>query len=104
MRKNSTVSEINTSDIHPIWFGLNKVWWSSESSMANYEALKDSLNKNGEVMIRLDTGESIELHIHNVKFVDRTKEIVVDSGTQITWIGADRVSYYWIHKEGFEKE
>jgi hypothetical protein len=52
----------------------------------------------------LDTGESIELHIHNVKFVDRTKEIVVDSGTQITGIGADRVSYYWIHKEGFEKE
>jgi hypothetical protein len=73
-------------------------------SMANYEALRDSLNKNGEVMIRLDTGESIELHIHNVKFVNSTKEIVVDSGTQITWIGADRVSYYWIHKEGFEKE
>lgn len=72
--------------------------------MANYDALRESLNKNGEVMIRLDTGESIELHIHNVKFVDGTKEIMVDSGTQITWIGADRVSYYWIHKEGFEKE
>ena len=72
--------------------------------MANYEALRESLNKNGEVMIRLDTGESIELHIHNAKFVDSTKEIMVDSGTQMTWIGADRVSYYWIHKEGFEKE
>ena len=48
--------------------------------MANYEALRDSVNKNGEVMIRLDTGESIELHIHNVKFVMCTKEIVVDSG------------------------
>jgi hypothetical protein len=72
--------------------------------MANYEALRDSVNKNGEVMIRLDTGESIELHIHNVNFVDSTKEIVVDSGTQISGIGADRVSYYWIHKEGFEKE
>lgn len=72
--------------------------------MANYEALRESVNKNGEVMIRLDTGESIELHIHNVKFVDSTKEIVVDSGTQISWIGTDRVSYYWIHKEGFEKE
>jgi hypothetical protein len=56
--------------------------------MANYEALRDSVNKNGEVMIRLDTGESIEPHIHNVKFVDSTKEIVVDSGTQISWIGA----------------
>jgi hypothetical protein len=87
-----------------IWFGLNKIMWSIELTIANYEALRDSVNKNGEVMIRLDTGESIELHIHNVKFVDSTKEIVVDSGTQISWIGADRVSYYWIHKEGFEKE
>ncbi len=72
--------------------------------MANYEALKTSLQKNGEVMIRLDTGEKIELHTHNVKFDDSTKEIVVDSGTETYWIGADRVSYYWIHKEGFEKE
>ena len=49
--------------------------------MANYGALKASLNKNGEVMIRLDTGEKIELHIHNVKFEDSTREIVVDGGT-----------------------
>jgi hypothetical protein len=72
--------------------------------MANYDALKASVDKNGEVMIRLDTGEKIELHKHNVKFEDRTQEIVVDSGTQTSWIGSDRVSYYWIHKEGFEKE
>lgn len=72
--------------------------------MANYAALKASVNKNGEVMIRLDTGESIELHKHNVTFEDSTKEIVVDSGIQTSWIGADRVTYYWIHKEGFEKE
>jgi hypothetical protein len=55
-------------------------------------------------MIHLDTGESIELHIHNVKFVNSTKKIMVDSGTQISCIGADRVAYYWIHKEGFKKE
>jgi hypothetical protein len=72
--------------------------------MANYEALKASVDKNGEVMIRLDTGEKIELHKHNVKFENATKEVVVDSGTETYWIGADRVSYYWIHKEGFEKE
>ena len=54
-------------------------------------------------MIRVDTGEEIELHIHNVKFEDSTQEIVVDAGTDTFWIGADRVSYYWIHKEGFEK-
>lgn len=72
--------------------------------MASYEALKASVDKNGEVMIRLDTGEKIELQKHNVKFESATKEIVVDAGTETFWIGADRVSYYWIHKEGFEKE
>jgi len=72
--------------------------------MANYEALKSSVEKNGEVMIRLDTGEKIELHKHNVKFENATKEVVVDAATETYWIGADRISYYWIHKEGMEKE
>ena len=72
--------------------------------MANYEGLKSSVEKNGEVMIRLDTGEKIELHKHNVKFENATKEIVVDAATETYWIGADRISYYWIHKEGMEKE
>ena len=72
--------------------------------MANYEALKSSVEKNGEVMIRLDTGEKIELHKHNVKFENATKEIVVDAATETYWIGADRISYYWIHKEGMVKE
>lgn len=71
--------------------------------MANYEALKASLAKSGEVMIRIDTGEELELHIHNVKFDDATKEIVVDAAKETYWIGADSVSYYWIHKESIEK-
>jgi hypothetical protein len=71
--------------------------------MANYKALKASVAKNGEVMVRLDTGEKIELHIHNTRFEDSTEEIVVDAATETYWIGADRISYYWIHKEGFEK-
>ena len=70
--------------------------------MANFESLKSAVDTNGEVMIRIDTGEKIELHKHNVKFQDATKEIIVDSGTETYWIGAYRVSYYWIHKEGFE--
>lgn len=73
-------------------------------AMASYEALKASVEKNGEVMIRLDTGDKIELHKHNVTFDDSTKEIIVDAARETFWIGADRVSYYWIHKEGFEKE
>lgn len=72
--------------------------------MADYEALKASVAKNGEVMIRLDTGEKIELHIHNTKFNDATKEVVVDAASETYFIGVDRVSYYWIHKESMEKE
>lgn len=52
-------------------------------------------------MIRLDTGEKIGLYKHNVKFENGTKEIVIDTGTEIFWIGADWISYYWIHKEAF---
>ena len=70
--------------------------------MANYESIKAGLDNYGEIMLRLDTGERIEWHKHNVKFEDSTKEIVIDSGTETFWIGADRVSYYWIHKEGVE--
>ena len=42
--------------------------------MANYEALNASLDKYGEVMIKIDTGEEIELHKHNVRFEDSTKK------------------------------
>lgn len=35
--------------------------------MANYDALKASVDKNGEVMIRMDTEEKLELHKHNVE-------------------------------------
>ena len=38
--------------------------------MANYNSIKASLEKNGELMIRLDTGDKIELHKHNVTFED----------------------------------
>jgi hypothetical protein len=72
--------------------------------MADYEALKTSVAKNGEVMIRLDTGEKIELHIHNTKFNDATKEVIVDASSETYFIGVDRVSYYWIHKESMVKE
>jgi hypothetical protein len=69
--------------------------------MGSFEALKSSIEKNGEAMIRLDTTEKIELPKHNVNFENATKEIVVDAGTETYWIGADRTSYYWIHKEVF---
>lgn len=59
--------------------------------ISSYEALKSSLDKNGEVMLRLDTGDKIWPHKHNVQFGDNTKEIVIDLGTETFWIGADIV-------------
>jgi len=70
--------------------------------MVNLKALKESLDKNGEVMIRLDTGEKIELHKHNVSFNDSTQEIIIDASKETYWIDTNKVSYYWIHREGIE--
>lgn len=70
--------------------------------MVNFKALKESLDKNGEVMIRLDTGEKLELHKHNVSFNDSTQEIIIDASSETYWIDTNKVSYYWIHREGIE--
>jgi hypothetical protein len=72
--------------------------------MANYESLRSSVENNGEVMVRLSSGEELELHKHNVRFDDGTKEIIVDAGTETYWINAENIAYYWIHKEGPKKE
>lgn len=72
--------------------------------MSNYETLKVNLEKNGEVMIRFDTGERLELHKHNVKFDDDVKEIIVDVASKTYWIDAQKIAYYWIHKEDIEKK
>lgn len=72
--------------------------------MVDYNSLKKAVEEYGEVMIRIETGEKLELHKHNVKFNDFTKEIIVDAATATYWIDVDKVSYYWIHKEGIGKE
>jgi hypothetical protein len=54
-------------------------------------------------MIKIDAGEKIELNKHNFIFEESSQEIVVDSGTETYWIDGNKIAYYWIHKEGFEK-
>jgi len=71
--------------------------------MSNYDKIKECLEKNGEVMIKLDAGDKIELHKHNVTFEDSSQEIAVDAGTETIWIDGSKIAYYWIHKEGFAK-
>ena len=51
--------------------------------MTNYDAIKSGLEKYGKLMIRVDTGEKIELHKHNVTFEDQKGEIIIDTGTEI---------------------
>lgn len=70
--------------------------------MADYNSIKTALPKYGEIMIRMDTGEKIELHTHNVKFQDDVKQIEVDASSEVFWIPAEKIAYYWIHREGFE--
>lgn len=70
--------------------------------MVNYKALKECVEKNGEVMVRLDTGEKIELHKHNVTFSDSNQEVIVDAATENYWLDANKIAYYWTHKEGIE--
>ena len=70
--------------------------------MSNYDKIKECLEKNGEVMIKLDAGDKIELHKHNVTFDDSSQEIIVDAGTQTIWIDGSKIAYYWIHQQGFE--
>ena len=72
-------------------------------TMSNYESIKNSLEKYGEIMIRLDTGEELELHKHNVQFNDQTKEIIVDAAKDVYFISSEHISYYWYHKEGVKK-
>jgi len=38
------------------------------------------------------------------KFDDPSQEIIIDTSSEKYWIGADKVSSYWRHKEGFSKE
>ncbi|HEY8109486.1 MAG TPA: hypothetical protein VIG05_01280 [Candidatus Nitrosotenuis sp.] len=70
--------------------------------MANFKALKESLEKNGEVMVKLDNGEKIELHKHNVTFNDSTQEVIVDAAKETYWIDVNKITYHWIHREGIE--
>lgn len=72
--------------------------------MTNFERIKEELEKSGELMLKLSSGDKIELHKHNVSFDDSAQEIIVNAASETYWISSDSVAYYWIHREGVEKE
>ncbi len=63
-----------------------------------YETLKRELKDKGEIMIRFDSGEERELHLHNVEFQDAPM-VKVDADDEIHWFNADKIERYWIHKD-----
>lgn len=61
-----------------------------------YERLRETVQEYGEVMIRLDSGEEAELHLHNAEFVEEPI-IKVDADDEVHWFNAEKVERYWIH-------
>jgi hypothetical protein len=63
-----------------------------------YDILKQALEENGEIMVKTDSGEERELHLHNVEFLDNGL-IKIDANDEIHWFNAEKVERYWIHKD-----
>lgn len=63
-----------------------------------FDTLQDALDENGEIMIRTDSGEDRELHLHNAEFLDNGT-IKVDADDEIHWLNPEKVERYWIHKD-----
>jgi len=49
-------------------------------------------------MIRFDSGEEAELHLHNTEFLEKPM-IKVDGGDAVHWFNAEKIESYWIHDE-----
>ncbi|QGA80768.1 hypothetical protein [Candidatus Nanohalobium constans] len=63
-----------------------------------YDILRDALHENGEIMIRLSSGEDRELHLHNTDFLENGM-VKVDGDDEIHWLNPDHVERYWIHED-----
>lgn len=60
--------------------------------------LKEALEENGELMIRLTSGEEGELHLHNVEF-EEEPFMKVEGEDATRWVNTALVESYWIHDE-----
>ncbi|MEF8880465.1 MAG: hypothetical protein V5A72_01385 [Candidatus Nanohaloarchaea archaeon] len=63
-----------------------------------YDILQDELQDKGELMIRTDSGEDRELHLHNTEFLENGL-IKVDGDDETHWVNPDKVERYWIHED-----
>ena len=63
-----------------------------------YEFIKKHVAGSGELMVKVADGQKFELHIHNTKFDEKEKMIVLDAGAETYWINPDQIVYMWIHR------
>lgn len=63
-----------------------------------YAYVKSLLKEVGELMIKTADGQTFELHLHNAKFDDEHKVIVIDAGAETYWIAGNQLVYAWIHR------
>ncbi len=67
-----------------------------------YKLVKGTLQKTGELMIKMSDGETFELHLHNIKFHDDKELIEIDGGDETYWLNGNEVIYMWIHRHAKE--
>ncbi len=63
-----------------------------------YERLKNALQENGELMLRMASGEDVEIHLHNTEFKEEPI-IEVEGQDETHWLNAEEVERYWIHND-----
>ncbi len=66
--------------------------------MVMYQRLKNEIQEKGEIMVRTDSGEERELHLHNTEFLEEPiAKVEGEEGTH--WINLEKVERYWIHED-----
>lgn len=70
----------------------------SADSYPTFERLRTAIDEKGEVMVRMASGDELELHKHNVS-VDEAPWLEVGGDEETHWLNAQHVEHYWIHDE-----
>lgn len=70
----------------------------SSDSYPTFERLRTAIEEKGEVMVRMASGDTLELHKHNVN-VDGAPWLKVGGDESTHWLNAQQVERYWIHDD-----
>lgn len=63
-----------------------------------YSRIKEKLQESGELMLRMSSGEDVEVHLHNTEFVEEPL-IKVEGQDETHWFNAEEVERFWIHQD-----